>query len=104
MVTVMTPAIMTFSTFGAYLVLLLGIGVWGDRRFGKSYEGFVSANRSLGAWVAAISAAASSESGWVMLGLSGLGYKHGIGAYWAAGGCSFGFIMASIFVVRQLRR
>ena len=93
-----------FSTFGFYLLLLLGIGWWADRRFGSSYEGFVSAERSLGAWVAAISSAASSESGWVMLGLSGLGYRHGYGAYWAALGCSAGFIFTAVFVVRQLRR
>jgi sodium/proline symporter len=93
----------TFATFGAYMVLLLGIGIWADRRFGKSYEGFVSAGRSLGGWVSAISAAASSESGWVMLGLSGLGYKHGLAAYWASFGCSLGFIFTSVFVVRQLR-
>jgi sodium/proline symporter len=86
------------------MVMLLGIGLWADRRFGSSYEGFVSAERSLGGWVAAISSAASSESGWLMLGLSGLGYKHGYGAYWASFGCSLGFIFTSIFVVRQLRR
>ncbi|MBW2733283.1 MAG: sodium/proline symporter, partial [Deltaproteobacteria bacterium] len=100
----MEASTVIFITFGAYMVLLLGIGWWADQRFGKSYEGFISADRSLGAWVAAISSAASSESGWVMLGLSGLGYKHGVGAYWASLGCSLGFIFTSIFVVRQLRR
>lgn len=100
----MSATTIVFLTFGAYMVLLLLIGWWADRRFGQSYEGFVSADRSLGGWVSAISAAASSESGWVMLGLSGLGYKHGLGAYWAALGCSAGFIFTSIFVVRQLRR
>jgi len=100
----MTPTTVIFITFGAYMVLLLGIGFWGERRFGKGYDGFVSAERSLGGWVAAISAAASSESAWVMLSLSGLGWKHGWAAYWAAGGCAFGFIITSIFVVRQLRR
>ncbi|MFH1129728.1 MAG: sodium/proline symporter [Pseudomonadota bacterium] len=95
--------IIILGTFGAYLVLLLGIGIWGDRRFGQSYEGFVSANKSLGAWVAAISSAASSESAWVMLGLSGLGYEKGLAAYWASLGCIFGFALAAVFVVRQLR-
>lgn len=95
---------MTLVTFGAYLVLLFGIGWWGDRRFGKTYEGFVTADKSLGGWVAAISAAASSESAWVMLGLSGLGYSKGIAAYWAAIGCTLGFVATSLFVVVQLRR
>ncbi len=95
---------MTLVTFGAYLVLLFGIGWWGDRRFGTTYEGFVTADKSLGGWVAAISAAASSESAWVMLGLSGLGYSKGIAAYWAAIGCVLGFTATSLFVVVQLRR
>ncbi|MCK5795991.1 MAG: sodium/proline symporter [Deltaproteobacteria bacterium] len=99
----MTPTTTIFLTFGVYMLLLLGIGVWADRRFGSTYEGFLSAGRSLGAWVSAISSAASSESGWVMLGLSGLGYKHGLAAYWASLGCSLGFIFTAIFVIRQLR-
>ncbi len=100
----MTANTVIFITFGVYLVLLLGIGAWGERRFGKGYAGFIAADRSIGGLVTAISAAASSESAWVMLALSGLGWKHGLAAYWAAGGCAFGFVMASIFVVRQLRR
>ena len=96
--------LMTLVTFGIYLVLLLGIGWWGDRRYGKSYEGFVTADKSLGGWVAAISSAASSESAWVMLGLSGLGYSKGVAAYWAALGCTLGFVVTSLFVVVQLRR
>ena len=91
-------------TFGGYMVLLLYIGWWSERRFGKSYDGFVTANKSLGGWVAAISSAASSESAWVMLGLSGRGYKMGIAGYWAAIGCTLGFVVASLLVIRQLRR
>ncbi len=93
-----------FITFGVYLVLLLIIGWLGDRRYGHSYEGFVTADKSLGGWVAAISAAASSESAWVMLGLSGLGYSKGLAAYWAAIGCALGFGATSLWVVVQLRR
>lgn len=99
----MQESTIIFFTYGLYMLLLLGIGIWADRKYGKSYEGFVSAERSLGGWVSAISSAASSESGWVMLGLSGLGYKHGLAAYWASLGCSLGFIFTSIFVVRQLQ-
>ena len=99
-----TPHLLTYLTFGVYLVLLLGIGVWGDRRFGHSYKGFVAADKRLGGWVSAISAAASSESAWVMLGLSGLGYAKGLAGYWAALGCILGFVVTSLLVIRQLRR
>ena len=64
-------------TFIAYLVLLVVIGRLGERKHTRSYKDFVSAARSLGALVTAISAASSSESVWVMLGLSGLGYADG---------------------------
>ena len=33
-----TANLLTYITFGVYLILLLGIGVWGDRRFGRSYS------------------------------------------------------------------
>ena len=69
----MSPTTVIFATFGFYMVLLLGIGWWGERRFGKGYAGFIAADRSIGGLVTAISAAASSESAWVMLALSGLG-------------------------------
>ncbi len=101
--TMTTAHLLTYITFGVYLILLLGIGIWGDRRFGRSYKGFIAADKSLGGWVSAISASASSESAWVMLGLSGLGYTKGFAGYWAALGCIIGFVVTALLVIRQLR-
>jgi len=92
------------ATYAAYMVGLICIGLWADRRYGRTYKGFLSADSSLGAWVSAVSAAASSESAWVMLGLSGLGYTKGLAAYWASLGCVLGFICSSLWVIRQIRR
>jgi sodium/proline symporter len=91
-------------TFCAYLVLLVVIGRLGERKHAKSYKDFVSADKSLGGLVTAISAASSSESVWVMLGLSGLGYWKGVAAFWAALGCVAGFLFNALFVTVQLRR
>ena len=93
-----------FVTFVIYLAALLIIGYIGDKKFSKSYEDFVAAGKSLGAIVTALSAAASSESAWVMLGLSGLGYKMGLAAYWAAIGCVLGFGVNWLFVIAPVRR
>jgi len=93
-----------FITFVIYLIALLFIGYWGDKKFSKSYEDFVAAGKSLGAIVTALSASASSESAWVMLGLSGLGYKMGLAAYWAAIGCVLGFAVNWLFVIVPVRR
>ncbi len=96
--------IMMLATFAAYLVLLLLIGYLAERRFSKSYEDFIAAGKSLGAWVTAISASASAESAWVMLGLSGMGYKMGFAAYWAALGCVLGYFINSLFIMVKLRK
>ncbi|BBB33286.1 sodium/proline symporter [Thermotomaculum hydrothermale] len=93
-----------FITFVIYLIALLVIGYIGDKKFSKSYEDFVTAGKSLGAIVTALSAAASSESAWVMLGLSGLGYKMGFAAYWAAIGCVLGFAANWLFIIAPVRR
>ncbi len=91
-------------TFVFYLVLLIVIGRMGEKKHSGSYKDFVSADKSLGGLVTAISSASSSESVWVMLGLSGLGYWKGAAALWAAAGCVAGFVFNALFVVRQLRR
>lgn len=91
-------------TFAVYLVMLIVIGRLGEKKHAQSYEEFISAGKSLGGLVTAISAAASSESVWVMLGLSGLGYWKGVAALWAALGCILGFLFNALFVTVQLRR
>ncbi len=91
-------------TFVAYLVVLLLIGYLAEKKFSKSYEDFIAAGKSLGAWVTAISASASAESAWVMLGLSGMGYKQGFSAYWAALGCLLGYFINSMFIIVKLRK
>ena len=39
-----------------------------------------------------------------MLGLAGLGYKKGVAAFWASGGCILGFIVNALWIIRQLRK
>ncbi len=96
--------IVMFSTFALYLIGLLIIGYLADRKFSKSYEDFIAAGKSLGAWVTAISASASAESSWVMLGLSGMGYSMGFAAYWAALGCILGYFINALFIMVKLRK
>lgn len=93
----------TLSTFALYLVVLFLISVVADRKFTKSYEDFVAARRSLGPLTTALSSAASSESAWAILGLSGLGYFMGLKALWAVVGCVLGFLLNALLVIRRLR-
>ena len=57
---------------------MMGIGVWVYQR-NKSLTDFVLGGRSLGSWVAALSAQASDMSGWLLLGLPGAAYVGGLG-------------------------
>ena len=50
--------------FGLYTLGIIAVGVYSARFARRSDEDFFLAGRSLGPWVAALSASASSESGW----------------------------------------
>ncbi len=76
--------------FILYVVLLLGIG-WGTSRKATSPSQFFLADRSLKAWVTAVSSTASSESAWAVLGTVGLVYKEGLSAIWFLPGCLMGY-------------
>lgn len=99
-----TESLSIIVTFAVYLVGLLVIGRLSERKHSGSYQDFVSAGKSLGGVVTALSAAASSESVWVMLGLSGLGYWKGAAALWAAFGCIIGFLFNAVAITVPLRR
>jgi len=59
--------------FAFYLVVILMVGIWSARRT-KTLPDFLLAGRKLGPWVVAFSERASGESGWMLLGLTGLAY------------------------------
>ncbi|MGB9824779.1 MAG: sodium/proline symporter [Candidatus Hydrothermia bacterium] len=90
--------------FALYLVVLLALGYLADLKYSKKFEDFIAGGKKFGAIVAAISAAASAESAWVMLGLSGYGYTHGVRAFWAALGCLLGYFLSATLIVKKLRK
>jgi sodium/proline symporter len=85
------PTIVIIS-FSLYTLLIVGIGLYAAVFARRSDEDFFLAGRSLGPWVAALSASASSESGWVTLGLVGIGFATGVKAYWVIPGCLLGYL------------
>lgn len=99
----MTPETATLLTLLVYKALLLGIGWWATTRT-KSAADFFLGGRGLGAWVAAISAAASSSSAWTLLSVSGYAYLHGLAALWLFPGCVGGFALNWYAVAPRLRR
>lgn len=74
------------ASFAAYLVLVVGIGVWASRFSSTGMSAYFLAGRSLNRWVVALSAVVSGRSSWLLLGLTGLAYVRGLSALWAAVG------------------
>ncbi len=93
---------MVAATLVVYLVVLLGIGVWAQRRIGGS-EDFHLAGRRMGPVVAALSASASSSSAWTLLGMSGAAYAWGVQALWLIPAVVSGFFINWVFIAPRLQ-
>ena len=98
--------------FIVYLLIIFTVGVL-TARLNKSLPDYLLAGRRLGPWVVAFSERASAESGWMLLGLTGLAYASGLGdpsgtrlepALWTGLGGVAGVIAAWILVAKRLRQ
>jgi len=89
-------------TMFAYLVALLAIGLWAQRRTADSSD-FHLAGRRMGPWVAALSASSSSSSAWTLLGVSGAAYAWGVQAIWLVPAVVSGFVINWVFVAPRLQ-
>ena len=90
-------------TLVVYNALLIGVGLWARNR-NRDVQDFFLAGRGLGAWVAAISASASSSSAWTLLGVSGAAYAWGLPALWIFPSTVGGFLLNWIWVAPRLRK
>jgi len=90
-------------SFVVYTLGIIGIGLYSSRLRKKSSDDFVLANRELGPWVSALSASASSESGWVMIGLVGEAYLFGAAAFWIVPGIAAGYLFNWLVIAERLR-
>lgn len=86
-----------------YLGLLVAFAVWSRRETG-TLKGFYLAGKKLPFWVVAFSTNATGESGWLLLGLTGMGYAVGAQAYWVVVGEIFGIALSWWLMSRRLKR
>jgi len=89
-------------TFLAYLVVMLGIGLYAYKQTSSSEDYFLG-GRSLGPWPTALSAGASDMSGWLLLGLPGYAFASGLESIWLAGGLLVGTWLNWLFCAKRLR-
>ncbi len=92
----------TVTVLVVYLGILAGLALW-SRRETHTLSGFYLAGKKLPYWVVAFSTNATGESGWLLLGLSGMGYLVGTQAYWVVVGQLVGITVSWWVVARRLK-
>lgn len=87
------------------MIVIVGVGVAFAKRANENSENYFLGGRSLGPWVAAMSAEASDMSGWLLMGLPGVAYWCGLSdAVWTAVGLAIGTYINWLIVAKRLRR
>ena len=89
----------------AYLIAMVGVGVYFSRSGGESSSDFFLGGRRLGPVVTAMSAEASDMSSYLLMGLPGLAYLCGVAEVgWTVIGLAAGTYLNWLIVAKRLRR
>lgn len=88
--------------FILYLALMMSIGLYYSRRQ-KNLSSYILGDRQLGPWLTSMSAEASDMSGWMLMGLPGYAYLHGLSAFWTGIGLIIGTWANWVLVSQRLR-
>ncbi|MFC7154912.1 sodium/proline symporter [Halomarina halobia] len=98
-----TAGLWVLATFGAYLLVLVGIGLWSSR-FMDDVGDYVIGGRQIGPVVTGFSERASEMSGWLTLGVPSDAFSSGIIAFYNG----LGMIPADLFawagIAKRLRK
>ena len=79
-----------YISIGAYMALMIGIGIYSFRKSANNSEDFLIGGRKMGAAVTALSAGAADMSGWLLMGVPGAMYFTGMSSAWIAIGLTTG--------------
>ncbi len=91
------------AVLAVYLAILVALALW-SRRETKTLSGFFLAGKKLPYWVVAFSTNATGESGWLLLGLTGMGFSVGAQAYWVVVGEVIGIALSWTLISTRLKR
>lgn len=92
-----------WAVFACFLGVLVII-TWWTRHESKSMESYYVADKQLPWWVVAFSTNATGESGWLLLGLTGMAYLVGIHALWVVVGEVIGVALSWMLVARRFKK
>lgn len=91
------------GTFAAYLLVLIGIGIWSSR-FMDTVDDYVIGGREIGPVVTGFSERASEMSGWLTLGVPSNAFGTGIMAFYNGLGMIPADLLAWAGIAKRLRK
>ena len=95
--------ILKLFVLGLYFSILLGIGYFASRKVSNISDYYVG-GKKLGFWIAALSARSTGESGWLLIGVTGMGALLGVSAFWIVVGEVFGVWLSWQFMAKKFKR
>jgi len=85
-----------------YVAILFSIGLFASRRI-KGMSDYYVGGKKMGFWAVAFSARATGESGWLLIGLTGMGAIAGYSAYWVVIGELLGVFISWQFMAKRFK-
>lgn len=82
------------GSFIAYLVVLVGIGIYTSKFSSRGISEYFIGGRTVNRYIVALSAVVSGRSAWLLLGVTGMAYSMGPSAIWAV----LGYIIVELFL------
>ena len=85
-----------------YFAILIYIGVSSSKKVSSLSDYYVG-GKKLGYWIAALSARATGESGWLLIGVTGMGALMGVSAFWIVVGEVLGVWISWNFMAKKFK-
>ena len=95
--------ILKLVVLALYFLILLSIGFFASKRVSNITDYYVG-GKKLGYWIAALSARSTGESGWLLIGVTGMGALMGVSAFWIVIGEVIGVWISWQFMAKKFKR
>ena len=95
--------ILKLVVLALYFLILLSIGFFASKRVSNITDYYVG-GKKLGYWIAALSARSTGESGWLLIGVTGMGALMGVSACWIVIGEVIGVWISWQFMAKKFKR
>lgn len=95
--------ILKIFVLACYVGVLFLIGILASRKI-KGMSDYYVGGKKMGFWAVAFSARATGESGWLLIGLTGMGAIAGYSGYWVVAGELLGVFVSWQFMAKRFKR